>query len=340
MKLSKIVEIINNREDMHYRAADDFFQLVPMFESGKVSGYEIILRITNKCNMFCNYCFIDREKKSLSENDILKIIKGLSRANFSGIYIQFTISGGEPVLHKHFFEIIDFLLKKGVGKIVVQTNASLFSNPEMVSKLPDDRNKISFFSSFCSHKKDVFNSITSSDKYDDAVMGIKNLSEKYNVALNFVVVKENYVYLDTMVDFFIKNFNTDNLSFSLSNIGIVSKRNLHLYLEKYRKIQPHVLRALIFAKENNIPANFTFSGGCGFPLCVIRSFSERFFRKQTNGVLFKADKNIISIGNFKSQFYKLEKCSLCVLNDYCQGFTSAYVSMFGDCEIDPILDSQ
>lgn len=92
----------------------------------------IMVPITHKCNLNCNFCYVpNREKKDMSINELKSLINKLTSCNFC-------ISGGEPTLHKDLFRIIKFLKKsKKIKNVGLATNGIKLSNIEYVKKLKE-----------------------------------------------------------------------------------------------------------------------------------------------------------------------------------------------------------
>jgi len=133
--------------------------------------------ITSKCNSKCIYCLssnrIDR-KGDLSTKKILETIKEL---NDLGMWVL-TISGGEPLLRRDIFEILDCLKKINIP-IRFFTNGILI-NDTIAEKLSHYKDlmtiQISLDSSNAEHH-DAQRGVKGS--FEKTVKGIKNLM-KYN----------------------------------------------------------------------------------------------------------------------------------------------------------------
>ena len=94
----------------------------------------IVLHITNICNLNCAYCYVDQqsEKRNISDEIILMLINTLNQSNFRKV--NFFFHGGEPLIHyeklKKYTQLFKLKLEKSY-KIHVQTNGTLI-NQEMV----------------------------------------------------------------------------------------------------------------------------------------------------------------------------------------------------------------
>jgi len=68
--------------------------------------------ITNQCNLKCGHCYQTDFSKSKNShlNDLIKMADKIF-SNLSKRPIDVNITGGEPLLHAHLFELIEHLVK-------------------------------------------------------------------------------------------------------------------------------------------------------------------------------------------------------------------------------------
>jgi len=187
----------------------------------------------------------------------------------------------------------------------------------------------SFFVSFPSPIEEEYNYITNSSLYKDFFIGVRKLSQRYNVSLNYVLYKENYESFEKALSLVYNHFNFKNIRLVISNLGMLSKFDHINKLAKYSDII-ECIREPISLYNDYINIRFTVTGGCSFPLCILNKIIS-----VENETFFKAIKENIGFDNFEKQFFKSKKCFNCNYNDYCQGFPSEYIKMFGKNEIKP-----
>lgn len=98
--------------------------------------------LTLKCNLKCSYCINENENNSLqrNRNEITaeEWIKGVNRIDFGKIPL--TCGGGEPTLHKEFYEILNGL--KPEIKVDLLTNLQ-FDIDEFIRNIKPERFTIS-----------------------------------------------------------------------------------------------------------------------------------------------------------------------------------------------------
>lgn len=87
--------------------------------------------ITNCCNLHCIHCNMssgEKLEKELTKEDCFKIIN-----EFSDLGVQkITFFGGEPLIRKDFFEIMNYAINKGI--FVNMTTNALLINEKMIKE--------------------------------------------------------------------------------------------------------------------------------------------------------------------------------------------------------------
>jgi radical SAM protein with 4Fe4S-binding SPASM domain len=84
---------------------------------------KITLSITNKCNLNCDYCCQDsciRNNDEAPLDEIKKYIDNILKLK----PMRVVLTGGEPMIRKDFFEILNYLHQNFDGKIQLMTNAT------------------------------------------------------------------------------------------------------------------------------------------------------------------------------------------------------------------------
>ena len=94
------------------------------------------LMITGKCNLNCIHCFNakdnDRLNSELSYEEVLDI---LDQSRDIGVH-SFTITGGEPLVHKHFMDIIHAIYERNMYVFELNTNGLLITQ-EMLDEFKE-----------------------------------------------------------------------------------------------------------------------------------------------------------------------------------------------------------
>jgi radical SAM protein with 4Fe4S-binding SPASM domain len=80
------------------------------------------LQITDRCNLQCRHCYIgDGLHQDLSIGQIQRVLKGFEEIQG----LRLLISGGEPLLHPHFWEINDMLRNHGFRSVLLSNGTRI-----------------------------------------------------------------------------------------------------------------------------------------------------------------------------------------------------------------------
>ncbi|ANM20269.1 radical SAM domain-containing protein (plasmid) [Rhizobium sp. N541] len=100
----------------------------------------IYLFLTRKCNLGCHHCYIagvGSKAKGIDFN--LETIQGLIEQALPNGLRKVKVSGGEPMVHKEFMAVMEYLASCGLKELVFETNGTLFDEftIEQLSRLPN-----------------------------------------------------------------------------------------------------------------------------------------------------------------------------------------------------------
>ncbi len=156
---------------------------------------KVYFEITRHCNLSCKYCYnrsnIDFDKELPKE----RIFELVDEMNAMGVF-EIRLTGGEPTCHAHFFEIVDYIEKKGVW-LSLSTNA-IWSD-ELIDKI------------CATGIKTIITSIDGPEIYHDMMRGagtfqrvtyvLKKLKKanRFDLKINMVVCKKNKQYISEVV---------------------------------------------------------------------------------------------------------------------------------------------
>jgi SynChlorMet cassette radical SAM/SPASM protein ScmF len=137
---------------------------------------QIYFYLTEGCNLRCRHCWIapkyqsEGDSSSALDLDLFKaIIEQAKPLGLTGV----KLTGGEPLLHEHIQEILDWIRTENLS-LTVETNGVLCT-PELARKIAECKN------TFVSVSLDGANSVTHEwvrgveGCFDDALVGIRNL---------------------------------------------------------------------------------------------------------------------------------------------------------------------
>lgn len=95
---------------------------------------QLYMEITNACNLKCIHCYNDSGHKQADELTLKELYQVIDEAKKLGV-LRITISGGEPLVHPHFFEIAEYIRDQGL-ELELFTNGTLITK-KVARKLKD-----------------------------------------------------------------------------------------------------------------------------------------------------------------------------------------------------------
>jgi MoaA/NifB/PqqE/SkfB family radical SAM enzyme/GT2 family glycosyltransferase len=194
----------------------------------------LILMITRHCNLKCEFCDVpaaEKKEKTMQKEDAFRVIDSAARLCIKEIIL----TGGEPLLHPHLFEIADFANSKNIS-ITLTTNGTLIkSNIERILK--------SKFSCICisiDGKEDTHDNLRNQKgAYKDTMDAIELLRQhRINIAINFVVTNKNIYELEEIYDYFSAR------SIRVFFFPVVNKPDLFVMDKKERNLYLHFIGKL------------------------------------------------------------------------------------------------
>lgn len=129
--LTALVEKMVNHNLLHVSASPSTVRTVPSVHL--VQRLESVsLEITRACNLRCKHCYSDSGRQLTDELTVKEIKTVIDELASIGV-LALTFTGGEPLLHPHIFELMEYARKKPLS-VLLFTNGTLIT-PEIVEKL-------------------------------------------------------------------------------------------------------------------------------------------------------------------------------------------------------------
>jgi len=274
------------------------------------------IRINLECNQGCPFCNTDENAENVI-TDTEKIKKTIKTWAKQGTKFL-TISGKEPTLHPELINFIKLAKKCNYETINLQTNAVLLKNKKFCEEIKR-AGLDGVFVSFHSCKKNNYNKITRSLKFEEAVLGIKNLlKNNIKVRLNIVINSLNYKEIPQNIDFIAKNFKgIEAVIFSFAAPVGKAKEN-NWIIPQISAAIPFLRKAVKKALKHKL--RFEIPSRCGFPMCFLPEYYNYFDDITT---IYSWDKN-----KFNDKVKPIW-CRDCRLRQYCSGFWKDYVKIYG-----------
>lgn len=155
------------------------------------------LEFSRRCNINCLYCYsrknLPKSNEELSFDELRDIIFQAVQLGAKNVV---NIGGGEPMLYKHYWDILEYERQVGL-KSITFTNGTLI-NSYIASRLFNMKEDIALkFNSFDEDTQDALAGVKGTGKkikyaLDCLINAGYTLSESPNLALETIVCKQNY----------------------------------------------------------------------------------------------------------------------------------------------------
>jgi radical SAM protein with 4Fe4S-binding SPASM domain len=158
----------------------------------------VYLKLTNQCDLHCNYCYAQSGKPSdvLSFGDLESIAHSVASISRS---VEYVLSGGEPLLNPYALDFAEMVKKSG-NSVHILTNGTLINekNADRISKVAN-MVKISLDGS-----SEAIHSVTrGKGNFERVVRAIDLLTElRVNVIVAMTVTRKNRSDISAMVSRF------------------------------------------------------------------------------------------------------------------------------------------
>jgi len=173
----------------------------------KPSSFHLQWHITGKCNFRCRHCYAESETKELSTNE-LRLVLGqyidmirIWELDKNNRPRRFTIGGGEPLIRKDFFDLLEMVNENRsmFSSVGIMSNGSTISK-SIASKLK--KYGVSGVQISLEGAEKVNDNIRGKGSFKKAVKGIKNLMEAgVPVGISTTIHRENYEDFPNLLEF-------------------------------------------------------------------------------------------------------------------------------------------
>ncbi len=176
---------------------NDFMKLAGMY-ARQLRPLSAMIELTNACNFKCIHCYVSKcSEQFLEKKVIFNLLDTLKK--FGCLKISYT--GGEPLLHPDFSEIIDYTEKNGF-QYTILSNGYLLTD-RLVDKFKNSKLFQSIHLSFYGVTPDTHNSVTGvSDSHQKLMDWLRKLTEKnVKFILKTSIMKQNYIEWQNIMEF-------------------------------------------------------------------------------------------------------------------------------------------
>lgn len=310
---------------------------------------EIMLEVTNRCNLSCGFCFNKlytpqkRKSEEISTGNIKNIIGKIKESKIP--IVRFT--GGEPLLRDDIFELMDYAHQKGL-KVWLNTNATLITRPiaQKIAKYVENV-LISLNAYTCASEGYLTGRNTFKSKLKGIIL-LKKSRIKY-LRCGTVATKANIINLENIYDL-VKRLEISDWELfrviPLSNENVVIDNNdIALLVEKLLKINKRanknykIANATPFCAYDPPKVSKVALGAVaddGHIRFVINSAGDArpmYYLNEHIGNIFKDDILMMWRGKFMKKMrtlhYAPDICRGCKYIDTCKGGSRAVAKMVG-----------
>jgi MoaA/NifB/PqqE/SkfB family radical SAM enzyme len=295
------------------------------------------IKIGFLCNNRCKFCVQGNKRDIFGNKAKEKIKRELEKARNSCSEVVFT--GGEPTLHKDFFELVRHANKLKYKRIQIQTNGRLFAYKNFCLKaIRAGANE--FSPALHGHNSKIHDFLTSSSgSFTQTVKGIENLKKLGQYVLtNTVITTTNYKYLPQIARLLV-DLGVDQYQFAFPHILGRAKENKSWLIPKKSEIIDYVKKGLDIGINTNKRVMTE-----AIPCCFMNNGYEKYVAERIipDTKVFDADLVISSYNEYRKTIGKIKgpKCNLCNYNETCEGPWKEYPQYFGWEEFKPVVVSR
>lgn len=245
---------------------------------------KVYFELTRKCNLNCIYCYNKSNfafSKELSKEKIFSVLDELEKVGT--FEIRFT--GGEPTIHKDFFEILNYA--KSLGFFISLGTNGIWDK-EKLENIKNSGIRIIIIS--LDGPKDYNDSVRGIGTFDKVVSTLKQLRENKDLVLkiNCVLTKQNKSYLAKIVKI-ADSLGVNTINFvplkligrANSELGVLTKKDMFEIVSKIKELRKQY-KVRIQTYFDILDDNLGFSGsllnqkscGAGIEASAISPFGE------------------------------------------------------------------
>jgi len=288
---------------------------------------ELDIKVGYSCNNRCVFC-LNKDKRSFRQYPITILKNNIANVSKKGCQ-KLIISGGEPLISKYFFEIVEFAKEKGIKRIEVQTNARMLYYENLVKRLEQFR-PIGFLVSFHFPNVMLYKKYCLADGFDQVVSGIKNLI-KYNLSftINTVIMKPNLPYLEKML-LFLKKLGVKRVQYRF-----IDGKNV---IDSYKEFVPKISSSAKTIGQI-IERNPDISIGLNeFPFCVVEEkYRKNIVLGDPKRLNLTTKKELLNSQKVWENTFIHPNCKNCKYLTSCRGVRKEYYQFYGKKEFNPII---
>lgn len=197
-----------------------------------VPNKTVSIEMTHRCNLHCVHCCVDADHSQKSGELDTEEMKAILKKSAAWNPRSIMLSGGEPLLRKDFEELLCYLRKIYLGKIIVSTNGTLVTE-ENANILAKNADQIDL--SVDGVDEETTAKVRGSGVFDKVMRAIKKLQENgfTNLSLSMAMADRNE-YLEERFDQLCEKIKVRPVKRKFSPVGR-GEKSKELFSEKTEK---------------------------------------------------------------------------------------------------------
>jgi radical SAM protein with 4Fe4S-binding SPASM domain len=163
----------------------------------------LTLAITGACNLACCHCWVKAGEKSSPPHvplqSIRRVVEGFAAVGGAGL----RITGGEPLCHPHWLDILQYVRSLGFTAVTLQTNAMLVRDEHLAALRELDFPGLSIQVSLDGVAARTHDLVRGEGAFDGALQGIAGLVRAglaKRVAIFFTEMRHNLAEIPELLD--------------------------------------------------------------------------------------------------------------------------------------------
>ena len=268
--VNKLIHLIYNIASEIYGYCVQYFSIVIALQP-----LVIRLRITNRCNLKCGFCYL-KENLNIDEDNHLTLIEWKKIIRNIPRWSIVDITGAEPFMAKNFSEVLKMLLCKKI-KVSLITNGMII-NKEIIKTMVEK--KLFFLMLSVDGNRKTHNKLRGNKKSFEKIIEFINEVNRYKKSFNSrfpliciktTIMDENVDELMQLGDFFFNELKVDQQSLNLlfknearggKQLQVDPQSNVYTSGNNYKYknesidfVISKVDEYLLYAKQNNFSVN-------------------------------------------------------------------------------------
>lgn len=298
----------------------------------KKSGY---LVLGYACNQRCRCCPLIHKEERQAFVDADALFREIDSMSSFGV-TDITLSGGEPTVHPHFFDIIRYCFDEGMA-VHILSNGENFCKKDFSEKLTAlaRQGELSVTTTFHSENPEEHEYQNGSPgSFARSAEGLRMLdSNGVNVSVKHCITADNYRQLPSFVEFALKTYsaNAEIQLWGIDLCGIDTELARSMFVP-FREIGLFLTEAIdLFEKDKSFGRRMLTVNN--LPLCMCDCYYWQYFSSldddtyidhASGGKKLAAESGPIS-----------KNCGYCSFSDICMGAYYSNFDLMGDDIVTP-----